>query len=261
MKVVKCAITFLISLIACFGGLAANCQADAPQVWFRTSSDEIRLTGEIRPDSFEQFTKVAEGGFRRVVLNSPGGMEFAAMRIAQDPRYKDADIVVSEKCISACANYLAVLGRSLAVDCDSVIGFHGTTLQMYPFFLNPVISMLSKMNAKYKNKNVSNWYKNSEQEARNLFKDRKIDIKLLFYKNSKFRKNFYELEFDQDTGGPTQTISQNGIWMPSEEQLRAFGLKNLTYCTPTDDADLTARVARLVKDPAKMQNSVWHVGP
>ena len=74
-------------------------------------------------------------------------------------------------------------------------------------------------------------------------------------------KLFYNVEFDVDTGEVTQRFSQNGIWMPSDAQLRAFGLKNLTYCTPTDDADLTARVARLIKDPAKMQNSVWHVGP
>ncbi len=261
MKVLNCIITFLISLIACFGGLAAPCQADAPQGWSRTSREEIRLTGEIRPDSFEQFTKVAEGGFRRVVLNSPGGKEFAAMRIAQDPRYRDADIIVSEKCISACANYLAVLGRSLAVDCNSVIGFHGTTLRRYPIFFSPFTSMMSKMNSKYKNKEVKNWYKNSEQEGRNLFKSREIDINLLFYRNSKFLKNFYELEFDPDTGGPTQTISQNGIWMPSEAQLRAFGLKNLTYCAPFDDQALRARIGRSAKNPATLRDYVWHVGP
>lgn len=244
------------------------CGASSPVVaealavsWTRTSSDEIRLDGDIDPDSFAKFLVAAEGGFTRVVLNSPGGMEFAAMRIAQDPRYKSAEVIVAEKCLSACANYLAVLGRSLSVDCDSVIGYHGTILRRHRVLRGYGLSFLGNLNRNYKSQAVANWYKTSEQEARDLFKYRKIDIKLLFYKNSKFLKNFYEIEFDTDTGEVSQTISQNGIWMPSEAQLRAFGLKNLTYCTPTDDADLTARVARLVKDPAKMQNSVWHVGP
>ncbi len=243
---------------------SAPCLAVAEGVefgWSRTSADQIRLDGYIEPDSLLNFQVVAEGGFKSIVLNSPGGMEFAAMRIAQDPRYKDADIIVSEKCLSACANYLAVLGRSLSVDCDSIIGFHGTILRRHPVLRGYGLSFLGNLNRKYKSQSLDQWYKTSEQETRNLFKARGIDINLLFYRNSKFLKNFYQLEFDPDTGEATQTISQNGVWVPSEAQLRAFGLKNLTYCAPVDDEALRARIGRSAKNPATLRDYVWHVGP
>ena len=259
--VLKSASNFLMAWIICLGSLGATCLADVPQGWSRVSQKEIRLDGSIGSDSLAKFQLVAEGGFARVVLNSNGGMEYAAMRIAQDPRYKEADIVVAEKCFSACANYLAVLGRSLLVDCNSVIGFHGTTLPRYRILPSSAISVLQRIVSKYNSQNVRDWYKNSEHEARELFNSRGVDINLLFYRNHKFLKLFFDIEFDVDTGEYTERLIQYGLWMPSEAQLRAYGLKNLTYCTPTDDADLTARVARLVKDLAKMQNSVWHVGP
>lgn len=156
-------LTFFLANSVAFG-------VQALEGWSRSSDNEIRLDGVIGPDSLAKFQSAAEGGFTRVVLNSPGGMEFVAMRIAQDPRYKDADIVVSEKCISSCANYLAVLGRSLSVDCNSVIGFHGTTLPRYRFLPGYGWSFLAKVNNKYRGRLVENWYENSENEALSLFK-------------------------------------------------------------------------------------------
>jgi hypothetical protein len=235
--------------------------ADELKGWSRTNAEEIRLDGEITSKTVSEFQTVAEGGFKRVVLNSPGGREYAAMRIAQDPRYGDADIIISKQCSSACAYFLALLGRSLTVSCESIIGFHGTNLPRHNFTSGYGLNILRKSDKDFNDSTIRQWYSNSNNEFRALFKERGVDIRILYYKNSKYLKNHYKFSFNTETGDVNWSISQNGIWMPSLTQLKAYGLKNLDYCAPANDEEFRARVERFSKHPEELRNYIFHVGP
>ena len=256
---------FFVSFLIGCAGFPQAVLADRPKGWSRTNADEIRLDGEITSMSLSEFWAVSEGGFKRVVLNSPGGMEYAAMRIAQDRRYGAADIVVEEQCASACANFLALLGRSLTVKCDSILTLHGTIIanKSVSSIFRSVdnFNFLRKFDKRYDIQSVKNWYANTDLETRALFHERKIDIDILFFSNPEFRKSFLEFSFDADTGQIDLSVSQNGIWMPSLMQLKAYGLRNLNYCAPANDEEFRGRVERIAKHPERLQDYVFHVGP
>ena len=252
---------FSFTLIFASFGLPKTLFAEELKGWSRTNAEEIQLDGEITSNTVTEFQAVAEGGFKRVVLNSPGGMEYAAMRIAQDPRYGDADIIISKRCFSACAHFLALLGRSLTVSCESIIGFHGTSLPKHKFNFGYGFKFLRKLDRDFNDPSIIKWYSSSDKESRFLFKDRGVDRKIIHYKNYKYVKNHYKFSFDSELGDVDWSLSQNGVWMPSREQLKSYGLKNLNYCAPANDDEFRDRVGRLFKDPAILRDYIWHVGP
>jgi hypothetical protein len=94
--------------------------------WERVSEDVIRIDGEIDAESYADFKRVADGGYRKVILRSGGGFPLVALKIAEEIAGRDVDVEIDGYCFSSCANYLALAGRRLIVPCGSVIGWHGS---------------------------------------------------------------------------------------------------------------------------------------
>ncbi|TWQ46862.1 hypothetical protein FQK01_24205, partial [Xanthomonas vasicola] len=95
--------------------------------WSRISPDLIELRGDIDPNSDLEYSKVAAGGYSRIVVHSGGGYPFVALKIAEDiVRRRPIEVKVDGICLSACASYIAMAASSLTVDCGAVLGWHGT---------------------------------------------------------------------------------------------------------------------------------------
>lgn len=62
---------------------------------------------------------------KQLIINSGGGDELAALKLAKEISKQNIDVVVDGACISACAHILLPAARKVFIVEDSVIGFHG----------------------------------------------------------------------------------------------------------------------------------------
>jgi ATP-dependent protease ClpP protease subunit len=61
-------------------------------------------------------------------ITSPGGDEIAGLAMGNWVWDKQLDVVVKNYCLSACANYVFVAGQKKILKRDSIIGWHGNSL-------------------------------------------------------------------------------------------------------------------------------------
>ena len=64
-----------------------------------------------------------------LILNSGGEEIHSALKLGSYLAEKQLNIIVREFCASSCANYLLTAGRSVLVEKDALIGWHGGALQ------------------------------------------------------------------------------------------------------------------------------------
>jgi ATP-dependent protease ClpP protease subunit len=118
-------------LAVVFFFLAHNSQA-TPTVTEKENAKptgtEISLTGPIDARFVALLAKVASThpNIRRIVVDSDGGENEAALQLAHIVRDRGWDVVVKNKCLSACANYIFPAGRRKSVLPNSWIGIHET---------------------------------------------------------------------------------------------------------------------------------------
>lgn len=211
--------------------------------WGRISRDEIRLDGEIGRDSYQDYMRVAEGGFSRVSLNSGGGLPLVALSIAEDLVHRQIEIVVDGVCMSACANYLAVSGRELAVRCDSVLAWHGT--------LGSIADEKRKMKASGVPDELIDvfaaWLGDFHVREDRFFKMAGVDKEILNDSvvataevSSGLRPSF---SFD-DVSGEYSFTTVAPIWIPNVSTLRSYGVNIYYECGCRTDEEIKESMAK-----------------
>lgn len=211
--------------------------------WSRISKDEIRLDGEIGRDSYREYMRVAEGGFSRVSLNSGGGLPLVALNIAEDLVLRQVEIVVDGVCMSACANYLAISGRELAVSCDSVLAWHGT--------LGSVADEKMKMKASGVPDELINvyaaWLGDFQVREDRFFKMAGVDKDILSDSvvaiaevSAGLRPSF---SFD-DVSGEYSFTTVAPIWVPDVSMLRSYGVNVSSECGCWTDGKIKDSMAK-----------------
>jgi len=68
---------------------------------------------------------LAKHNIERILIISPGGDAFAALRIAMQMLKSHVDVYVSEICASSCANYIFLAANQKFILKDSVVAWHG----------------------------------------------------------------------------------------------------------------------------------------
>jgi hypothetical protein len=102
--------------LSCFGyGLAE------PAVWSRPNPKTLKVSGVLGQTSFADYKKQADQGFELLVLDRLSGKDFVALRIAQDVIQRQVALRIDHSCIEGCARFLMHAGRTLSVDCNSVL--------------------------------------------------------------------------------------------------------------------------------------------
>lgn len=88
---------------------------------------EVVVRGVLLPgvdDEFRKLVRDAES-VTGVRIRSEGGATVTALEMAEEIERRALQVVVDGYCLSSCANYIYVAGRSRKVLPDSVLGFHG----------------------------------------------------------------------------------------------------------------------------------------
>lgn len=222
--------------------------------WSRSSSSTIRLEGDIGKDSYEQYIEVAKGGFTKVLLNSSGGYPSVALKIARDiQKHPDVEIDVKGVCISACASYLAIAGKHLNIECDSVVAWHGG--------LGRPEDEARAMRAEGIPEGLvvayTAWLKTFHADESAFYARAGVDIALL----ADSEKAVSALDLDESytldaaTGEYSYSTSA-GVWVPSMNSLKKYGVDGLQYCRDYSPAE-TAKVMKRNGYPVKFSTSTF----
>ncbi|RUL78205.1 hypothetical protein [Dyella choica] len=196
--------------------------------WTRLSKSSIELRGDIEKNSYNEYLKVANGEFSKVILHSGGGYPSVALRIAENiADRKGVEIKVDGACLSACANYLALAGSRLDVDCHSVLGFHGTL----PSAGDSVASLKQEGAPQPLIDEYAKWvalfHENEDIFYNKIGVDRKIiDDSVVVIKRIDISVSY---SIDRDSGEYSYTTTA-GVWIPPLADLESYGLRNINYC-------------------------------
>jgi hypothetical protein len=93
---------------------------------------EIVFTGPITQDTAEEFVAcIRAGDWNILTVNSPGGLETAAYRMARAIRDTEFTLVVDGICASACAIYLLPAAETIFLTPGSFIAYHPSVFTTY----------------------------------------------------------------------------------------------------------------------------------
>lgn len=196
--------------------------------WTRSTSSTIQFQGDIEKGSYEQYLEVAKGGFSRVVLDSSGGYPSVALKIARDiQRHPDVEIEVKGVCISACASYLAIAGKRLNIECDSVVAWHGDLGKPE----DEARSMRAEGIPEGLVVEYAAWLKAFHADESAFYANAGVDIALLADSERAIGTLDLKESYTLDAATGEYSYSRSaGVWVPSMGSLKKYGVKKLKYC-------------------------------
>ncbi|CAH0253550.1 hypothetical protein SRABI118_03029 [Massilia sp. Bi118] len=217
---------FLLTMLL-FLGLVPGAQAG----WERVSADTIRFSGDINPGSYKEFLEVSKGGYKNVVLQSFGGTPLTALKIAEDISKNNVKVEIDGYCFSACANYLALAGKTLVLPCDALLGWHGSpTLESDEEIArkNEMLDYPFELTRAYQK-----WVGEFRARENRFYRSVKVDPALLqdsvavpSGENIKPKVSF---TLDEESGEFSVTRSAT-LWIPLPDTLETYGVSTSGFC-------------------------------
>jgi hypothetical protein len=213
--------------------------------WERVNSETIRLNGLVTEGSLGNFQDVAKAGFSVVRLRSGGGTPRVALQIASDIAQRHAVVIIEDYCFSACANYLALAGKSLVLPCDALLGWHGSpTLVTDEEWKqqSETEGHPPKLTEMY-----GNWLKELRQFERLFFKSIGVKHELLTdsveIPKLEGLKPDVSFKFDEETGSYTVTRS-SVMWIPTARTLKSYGVETKDFCENYGVSEIRDAIAK-----------------
>lgn len=229
-----------------FGALLVSLVIYSPSIyageWVRVSDDIIRFSGVLDKDSYVQYLEVSEGGYKELHISSPGGSPYPALMIALDAQRKRVDVHVDGVCLSACANYLALAGKSLHVSCKSILGWHGSPAN-FDILEEDMKKegMPDALIVEY-----SKWLEEYKRIEYEFLQNAGVKLSIFSDSVSIVDKAGIipdaEYTFDPMTGDYAISTTA-GLWIPTVEVLEGYGVKTRNFCRAYDkNIDSNVRV-------------------
>lgn len=229
--------TCLTAIALVFGALGP-----AHAGWEVVEPGTIRLSGSIDRDSYQEYLGVAGDGYSTLLLDSNGGFPSVALAIAEDVARRRVSVVVDGVCISACANYLAIAGDQLAVECGSFLAWHGT--------LESPEKAETRMRAQNEPEGLIetyvNWLADLKRRERAFYEDVGIDYRLLGDSVEIVRAAGItqppSFSFDEITGDFSVT-RKAALWIPTPAVLAGYGIDPSGFCEAYSEDRIRAMLA------------------
>jgi hypothetical protein len=226
-----------------FFGLSAHGRAD----WERLSETTIRLSGLIEKGSLEKYRQVSKSGYTKLIVQSAGGFPLIALKIAQDIRQREVEVVVDSYCFSACANYLALAGKRLTVPCEALLGWHGSpTLESREELRKRAIanSYPEELIEKY-----WQWLSTFATDEQKFYDQIGVDNHLLrdsvSVPSSIETKPKTTFTFDEETGTPTVSVTSTApLWIPTPDVLAQYGVVTTGFCKNYSHSDIQSALKK-----------------
>lgn len=147
----------LLFIVGCASSSEPEETPSEPPTWGSTWIDEhtILFVGETSQDAANNFIQLASerpDQLRTLIVTSGGGDTKGGMAMGYYVRDHQLDVRVRGACMSSCANYIAPAGRSLHLENDALLGWHGGALQIIWPGLGPIMedeNMAAMINAQF----------------------------------------------------------------------------------------------------------------
>jgi hypothetical protein len=227
---------FVLMMMLCLG-FVPGAQAG----WERVSADTIRFSGDINPGSYKEFLEVSKGGYKNLVLRSFGGTPLTALKIAEDISKNNVKVEIDGYCFSACANYLALAGKSLVLPCDALLGWHGSpTLETDEEIArkNQMLDYPVELTRAYQK-----WVGEFRARENAFYRSVKIDPALLRdsveVPASENIKPTVRFTLDDESGELSVTRSAT-LWIPVPDTLETYGVSTRGFCRRYTHEDIKA---------------------
>ena len=214
--------------------------------WERVSTSTISLSGEVVRGSLESYSKVAQSGYSKLILKSGGGYPRIALKIAEDIARRNVDVHIEGYCFSACANYLALAGRSLTVPCGSLLGWHGSPTGQS----ESEVRMQAKADGHPKELADLTWawLEKFSREEKTFYARVGVDYRLLRDSVDIPAANALRPEvnftFDEETGSASVHRSAT-MWIPTVAVLKRYRVPTEGFCPQYSEPDIRSVVKKL----------------
>jgi hypothetical protein len=93
------------------------------------NGDTLGYSGELTPDGFERLKKADAPVVRTLLIRSGGGEIGNAMDVGTWVHERGLEVRVVEYCVSSCANYVFVAGKTKRILPGGTVAWHGNALQ------------------------------------------------------------------------------------------------------------------------------------
>jgi hypothetical protein len=115
----KCVCRNLFPLLVLVFSLARGAEV-------RADTDTARYRGEISAENNQRFfARVAKWPVRRLIIDSPGGEVEAGIALGYWVFRHGIDVIVEDRCLSSCANYVFPAGRRKFIRKGAFVAWHG----------------------------------------------------------------------------------------------------------------------------------------
>ncbi|MEF1289871.1 hypothetical protein [Vibrio sp. M260118] len=119
------------------------------------SGNTLIYEGMITGDAVLEAMRVVREGktpIDKLKITSPGGEMAVGMEFGYFIKENDLDVEVSRLCFSACANYILPAAKSVVINPDSLLGWHGGAKQADALWMHSVPSKDKKQFLEYLNR-------------------------------------------------------------------------------------------------------------
>lgn len=168
-------------------------------------NSKLYFSGEIENGDFEIFKNaITKDSITSIEIHSPGGNVDEAIKIGHLIYDKKIHININWLCASSCANYLFTAARTVTINNNSVIGWHGGLTSKYIYD---------------ENKNASIETRIKSEKDPDFKKSQNAEIE--FFKKIGINKSIVSCGSNARIGGTS------GLSFYKLEDLSKFGVKNI----------------------------------
>lgn len=210
-------------------------------------SSTVRLSGEINANSIKPVIEAISRGAKTLIVNSGGGHEVSAIKLANVMFENSVSIVVEQRCMSACAFYLFPSAISRIIESDALVSFHNNSysaihlleIEKLSNSLNPDIRLASS-------------------QAEELYKRLSISPEVF----NDAQKVLHAVCIDTQKTGTLERprpYMQFQIWIPTKDYMFQNGFSFEGYWPPTQEQAIPL-LKELYKDEPKQRLTVYFGG-
>jgi len=215
-------------------GLVSLCLLGCAQA--ATPTAEVHLKGPTDAAMQRRLEEGVRRGLTVYTIDSGGGRERDALKIAKLIERHGVDLIVDGRCTSACAQYLLPAARTAVVKPGSIIAVHLNSyglLQVRGLDTGRIHNLQELLH--------------NAHEAERLYRRQAVNPSLLVQATSALRPQCVAY-----TGSGGRLFGHFDFWVPSREHLERAGL-TIEGPWPNEEAEYRRLIARYYSNPARIR--------
>ena len=196
---------------------------------------DVIFDGELNSKSFAAIEKQVNSNTKSLVITSGGGDIESAINLGNLVKKYDLNVVVEDYCLSACAHFVFVAGKTKYINDNSFVALHGTAT-----------SRKAYLEASGR-KNLAVAYENLAKIETSFYRNLTLSQDLLVQPMVMIEPSCYvEVSVQYGFNGIWPSIvTKHPFYVPSRKELEGYGVFNIAGEWPDSDVEFSKIQTRL----------------